>query len=128
VFSQGAKEFVSIPSLHPAQVREVEPFVLPAEAPPDVGFIRCERASLLPLPEDYKVLAAGYPLVIVAGSRTAALEISGGRVNFRTLTGEFTEQEIPLIQAYVNKVQPLLDKPAMRPNNSSKPTPLRGAA
>ncbi|GAB1597180.1 hypothetical protein PAGU2638_28600 [Lysobacter sp. PAGU 2638] len=128
MFSNGSEQFVLDSSLHVAQLAGSEPFVLPAGAPTDVGFIRCERAGLLPLPGDYKVLAAGYPLVIVAGSRIAVLEVSEGRVNFRTLEGEFTEQEIPLIQAYVNRVQPLLDDPAMMPNNSSKPTPLRGAA
>jgi hypothetical protein len=108
-FSPAADDFVVLPALRVGRLGDDEDFVLPENAPRDASFIQCERDDLIPLPSDYKVLAAGLPLVIGAGERVATLEISEARVNFRALKGEFTDEEIPLIQAYLNRAQQLLD-------------------
>jgi hypothetical protein len=108
-FSPGTEEFVTLPTLRVGLLGSDEDFELPEDAPKDTSFIQCERTDLLPRPSDYKVLAAGWPLVIASGDRVASLEVSESRVNFRALTGEFTDDEIPLIQAYVNRAQRLLD-------------------
>ena len=108
-FSPSIEDFVLLPSLRVGRLGDDEAFSLPDDAPADASFVQCERSGLVPLPSDYKVLAAGMPFVIESGDRVATLEISESRVNFRALKGEFKDEEIPLIQAYLNRAQRLLD-------------------
>ena len=102
-FSPTTEDFMGLPSLRIGRLSQDEAFALPAEAPEDTSFIRCQRDNLLPLPSDYKVVVAGYPLIIAAGDRVAALEISDGKLHFRALTGKFTDEETPLILAYLDQ-------------------------
>jgi len=67
--------------------------------PPGSG-IACVRRSIVPAPNDWKLLAAGYPLsILVPGTveRIGVLEVSQGQVRFRVLDGQLTPDEAPLV-------------------------------
>ncbi len=109
-FSPKSAEWITLPPLEITNEISAKHYKLSDQAPSDVSFIKCFREQLLPRISDYKILAAGVPFVISAGSRVAVLEIEDKRVQFRTLKGEFNVDEIPKIQEYLNIVQPLLNE------------------
>lgn len=66
--------------------------------------VMCQRNDLMPKANDFKVLVAGFPLIISGGDgRIAVLEIDSGKVQFRTLQGGFTNVEIPIVQNYLDR-------------------------
>jgi len=72
--------------------------------------VMCHRDYLLPQINDFKVLIAGFPLVISSkDGRVATLEIDSGHVQFRTLRGEFTASEIPVVRNYLDTAQETID-------------------
>src|SRR5690348_9264426 len=102
----GKERSVVLPSLHVLQATaKLGPFVLPADAPQHVLAIQCGRRSLIPAENDYKVLQAGFPLYIVSHGRMLVMEVSDGQLQIRTVAGRLSSDEIPLIQAYLNKAQ-----------------------
>ena len=62
--------------------------------------IKCERDSLTPGANDYKVARAGYPFFYFVkgddetGQRLAALEFARGKYRMNLLEGDFTDQEL----------------------------------
>lgn len=65
--------------------------------------IRCGRADIVPAANDWKVLAAGYPLAITEvtlehDARIGILEMVDGQVRYRLLTGRWREGEAPRLQ------------------------------
>jgi hypothetical protein len=116
-YSASLDEIVELTSLSVSTISADGAFSLPISAPKDATSVHCTRKSLLPLRNDYKVLLAGFPFVITSGERIAVLEVSEeGRVQFRAIRGEFTDQEIPAIREYLNYAQLLLNVPTQTPN------------
>jgi hypothetical protein len=55
-----------------------------------IGSIFCARSDVVPAPDDYKVVAAGYPLMLFARdssgrTRIAVLETDGGSLRLRSV-------------------------------------------
>jgi hypothetical protein len=71
--------------------------------------IECGRSDFVPAENDWKVLAAGYPLFIVdanpGADRIGVLEISDGQVRYRAIHGQFTPDEATRVQARLNAFQ-----------------------
>lgn len=92
----------------------------PGPAPPGttVESIFCARSDIVPAPSDYKVVEAGYPLMIFARdtsgkTRIAVLELNGGQLRLRSV-GElgFTSDMVQRIQAFLDASLPQLGKTA----------------
>ena len=86
------------------------PFSAP-DLPAGTSAIMCPRSSIVPAPNDWKVLEAGYPLFITENRappesrRVGVLEVSQGQVRFRFVRGELADGEEARIQARVNQLQ-----------------------
>jgi hypothetical protein len=95
-------------------------FVLPKDAPSNVAAVQCGRESLIPAQNDYKVLKAGFPFFIVSSDgRIAVMELSEGKLEYRTIDGEFAEEEISLIQSFLNNTQSYFDSPPSKASNDN---------
>jgi hypothetical protein len=90
----------------------------PGPVPPGttVKSIFCDRSDIVPAPSDYKVVKAGYPLMILARdatgrTRIAVLELDGGQLKLRSV-GElgFTPDMIQRIQAVLDASLPQFGK------------------
>ena len=95
----------------------------PGTAPPGtaVKAIFCARSDVIPAPSDYKVVAAGYPLMIFARdrqdragrTRIGVLELSNGQLRMRSVgQAGFTPQMAQRIQAYLDASLPHIGKTA----------------
>jgi len=79
--------------------------------PEGTGAIACPRSSIIPAPNDWKVLAAGYPLMIMetggppGNHRVGALEASQGQVRLRMVAGDLTESETQQLRTRLNQLQ-----------------------
>ena len=93
----------------------------PGAPPPGyiVKSIFCARSDVVPAPSDYKVVQAGYPLMIFArdkeerGGRTriAVLEMSGGQLRVRSAgQAGFTPDMVSRIQAFLDTSLPEFGK------------------
>lgn len=112
VIAGDPEKIVSVPTLRVMEQTAGGDFLLPPGTPANVKAIQCHRASIIPVENDYKVLLAGFPfIIIVDDGRLAVMEVSEHRLQFRTLEGEFSDTEIPAISAYVDYAQPLLNVP-----------------
>lgn len=66
---------------------------------PQGASIACPRSSIVPAPNDWKVLVAGYPLYIMEtgappeSRRVGALELSQGQFRYRLVRGQLTAPE-----------------------------------
>ena len=81
-------------------------FTLPRGAPKDVQAILCKRSTIMPAPQDYKVLQAGYTLYITDElNRVAALGLVDGSVQMNMLDGAMTEVEQSQIRPRLNELQ-----------------------
>jgi len=84
------------------------PFLI--DLPPGAT-IMCPRSSIVPAPDDWKVLAAGYVLYIGETAprggerRIGALEIAQGQYRYRLVVGRLREDEVPLMQARLDHFQ-----------------------
>ena len=97
-------------SLHVADLGDGDAFVMPADAPDRVLAVECAREAILPQRNDYKVLLAGFPFMIVTKDRAAVLEKPPfGPLGLRTLKGKFTTEEEPLVRAYLDEAQYAMD-------------------
>ncbi|MFN3943553.1 MAG: hypothetical protein ACK4K7_01325 [Allosphingosinicella sp.] len=86
------------------------PFSAP-ELPPGTGALMCPRSTIIPAPNDWKVLEAGFALYIVErrgeprDPRTGVLEVSSGRVRYRLVSGELAEGEEERLLKRLNQLQ-----------------------
>ena len=86
------------------------PFSAP-ELPPGTSAILCPRSTIIPAPNDWKVLQSGYPLYIAESRgtpesrRTGVLEVSQGQVRYRLVRGDFLEGEEDRLRARLNQLQ-----------------------
>jgi hypothetical protein len=108
--ASGKLEHQVLPSLKVLSLAPSETFALPPDAPTTVKVVQCGRPSLVPAEGDYKVLAAGFPLAIVADDRVGVLEMEEGKLRFNMINGEMKESEIPGIQEFLNKSQEHFNK------------------
>ncbi|MEP6343588.1 MAG: hypothetical protein ABJ275_09755 [Maricaulaceae bacterium] len=75
-------------------------FLMPLPTGLKIEAIKCERDTLTPGVNDYKVARAGYPFFYFvkvddwAVQRSAALEFVGGKYRMNLLEGDFTDQEL----------------------------------
>lgn len=71
--------------------------------------ILCRRTDIIPLVDDFKVLAGGYPLYLVhakeGSSRIGVLEMSEGRYRFRIIKGELTSDEKQRLPLRLDEMQ-----------------------
>ncbi|MEA3041903.1 MAG: hypothetical protein QOC65_1392 [Sphingomonadales bacterium] len=83
---------------------------LAVDLPPGAA-IMCPRSSIVPAPNDWKVLEAGYPLYIgetgvaAARQRIGVLEIASGRYRYRLIVGRLTEAEVPRVQIRLDQFE-----------------------
>lgn len=93
--------------------------------PPPPGFsiksIFCARSDIVPAPSDYKVVQAGYPLMIFARdtsrpsglTRIAVLEMNNGQLRLRSVgQGGFTPDMVGRIQTFLDASLPQFGKVA----------------
>lgn len=84
---------------------------LAVDLPPGTAAIACPRSSIIPAPNDWKVLAAGYPLLIMENDgppdsrRTGSLEAPDGHFTYRLVRGRFTAAEMEQVSARLNQFQ-----------------------
>jgi hypothetical protein len=110
---QNGEEVVStrVPGLHVIERTGREGPFSASELPPGTSAIMCPRSSIVPAPNDWKVLEAGYPLYITENRappesrRVGALEVSQGQVRYRFVRGELADGEEAQIQARLNQLQ-----------------------
>jgi hypothetical protein len=91
----------------------------PGLAPPGYTLksIFCARSDVVPAPTDYKVVQAGYPLMIFAReanrTRIAVLEMSGGQLRVRSVgQAGFTPEMVSRIQTFLDASLPQFGKTA----------------
>jgi len=75
--------------------------------------VTCARRDIVPAPNDYKVVLAGYPLMIDDigeghSGAMASLEITNGQFQFRFIKGDATGEENERIQARLNRFQDIV--------------------
>lgn len=94
-------------------------FTIDPPAGVKIGGIMCLRDSLIPLPNDYKVLLAGYPLAI--GDRGTGhpeamgiLEVENGRLQFKMTDGKLSADQQRPVQARLDQLQKAFDAAANR--------------
>ena len=86
------------------------PFAAP-ELPPRTSAIMCPRSSIVPAPNDWEVLEAGFPLYITESRappetrRVGVLEASQGQVRYRFVRGSMAEGEEAAIRTRLNQLQ-----------------------
>lgn len=85
---------------------------LSLQAPPDrtIASVFCSRRSIVPAPNDYKVLRMGYNLMIgdsgqTHGDSIGSLEVTGGRVHFRMIQGDLTADEKARVDKRIQELQ-----------------------
>ena len=95
----------------------------PGAPPPGYAIksIFCARSDVIPAPSDYKVVAAGYPLMIFARdkedrsgcTRIGVLEMSNGQLRMRSVgQAGFTPQMVQRIQTVLDASLPQIGKTA----------------
>jgi len=81
----------------------------------DVVAISCGRNDIVPAPNDYKVLLAGYVLYITDlgvghAKRTGALEISNGQLGFNMKEGDLDGETAKRLQPRIDAMQTAMQK------------------
>lgn len=75
-----------------------------------LAMVSCQRASIVPLPGDYRVLLDfGAPLTLIHGDRVAVLELVEGRLNYRMLSGQVQPGDVAPIQQSLNDAQSVIN-------------------
>jgi hypothetical protein len=106
--------------LHVLDQTSASPQFDPGPVPPGASIksIFCARSDIVPAPSDYKVVKAGYPLMILARDATgrpriAVLEMDGGQLKLGAV-GEpgFTPDMIQRIQSVLDASLPQFGKTA----------------
>lgn len=76
----------------------------------ELALVSCQRASIVPLPGDYRVLLdLGVPLTIIHGERVAVLELVEGRLNYRMISGAVLPGDVAPIQQTLNDAQTIIN-------------------
>jgi hypothetical protein len=96
--SDGGVTAVRLPSLHVLEATAAPgPFHLPGDSPPSVRGVMCDRSSVVPGPNDYEVVAAGFALYISVGAlddrRLFVLESADGHFRLRASKGTLNAEE-----------------------------------
>lgn len=113
----GDEREVPLPSLHVLkQAAMPGPFKLPADAPPIASGVLCVRSTLLPAHTDYKVLLAGFRLVLVSAEsgeqrRKLELAVDGGHIQAQYRADQLTQEERRALQARLDDLQSSLEHP-----------------
>ena len=98
---------IEVPNLHVLEQTAGENR-FSADIPTDAAII-CERSSIVPAANDWKVPAAGYALYLVNGDepndRFGALEIAGSAYRYRLVRGTWTADEERRIAERVRSFQ-----------------------
>jgi hypothetical protein len=98
--------FQALPLLSVENLPTEQPFRLPSNAPATTSMIVCERETIIPSKNDYKVLETGLVLGIVAADgRRGVVERVGGRLRLNVLNGNLTDAESNQISKVLNAPQ-----------------------
>jgi hypothetical protein len=108
--AEGKTTSTLLPSLHVMGLGDDAVFALPPDAPANVKAVQCGRDVIVPQRNDYKVLLAGLPFLVISDNRAAALEAADGKLRVRLVKGLMTEAEQAQVQAFLNVAQPAFDK------------------
>lgn len=87
-------------------------FALPADTPPNVVAVQCGRDSVVPRNNDYKVLGAGYPFIIIVeqGDRMLTMEFTHEKkLHVNVTRGAVSADEQAQIDAAVARAQKKID-------------------
>ena len=112
-------QMVMDPSLHVMEQTKAGTKFDPGQAPPGftVKSIFCARSEIVPAPSDYRVVQAGYPLMIFARdkdtkrTRIAVLEMNNGQLRLRSVGQEgFTPEMRGRIQQFLDVSLPQFGK------------------
>jgi hypothetical protein len=99
-------KMITVPTLHVLSLTSSDTFSLPPGAPTNVGAVVCERASLVPAENDYKVLKAGLPFALKEPSgATLWLELQNGQIAVSYKEGALSKSDMSQLQTWVNRVQ-----------------------
>ena len=120
-----APQLVMDDTLHVMEQTRTSARFDPGTPPPGytIKSIFCARSDIVPAPSDYKVVAAGYPLMIFARdkedragrTRIAVLEMSGGQLRVRSVGQDsFTPDMVRRIQVFLDASLPETGKTAPR--------------
>jgi len=116
-----APQMVMDPSLHVMDQTRAGTKFDPGQAPPGftVKSIFCARSDIVPAPSDYRVVQAGYPLMLFARdkdtkrTRIAVLEMNNGQLRLRSVGDEgFTPEMTGRIQQFLDASLPQFGKVA----------------
>ena len=114
-----APQMVMDPSLHVMEQAGAGTKFDPGQAPPGftVKSIFCARSDIVPAPTDYRVVQAGYPLMLFARdkdtkrTRIAVLEMNNGQLRLRSVGQEgFTPEMRGRIQQFLDASLPQFGK------------------
>ena len=116
-----APQLVMDDALHVMEQTRANARFDPGAPPPGatIKSIFCARSDIVPAPSDYKVVQAGYPLMIFARdkddkanrTRIAVLEMNGGQLRVRSVgQAGFTPDMIQRIQAFLDMSLPEFGK------------------
>ena len=94
-----------LPAMDVAGLADGGSFRLPTDVPQQIIAVYCERESIVPLVNDYQVVAAGYALRIHVDDRRGELKLVEGKLRFDMLDGEMTPGEATQAAEYVGKSQ-----------------------
>ena len=85
-------------------------FAVPLPPGVTTGQIMCTRDSLIPLPNDYKLLLAGFPLAIGDNGTghpkgLGVLDVADGKLRFQMIDGKMTADQQKSVQARLEQLQ-----------------------
>ena len=108
--SDGGFTAARLPSLHVLEATAAPgPFHLPDDAPPSVRGVLCDRSSVVPGPNDYEVVAAGFALYISVGAldnrRIFVLESADGHFRLRASKGTLSAEEDAAVQVRLDEYE-----------------------
>jgi hypothetical protein len=117
----GPPQLVLDSSLHVMEQTRANAKFDAGTAPPGYAIrsIFCARSDIVPAPSDYKVVVAGYPLMIFTRdkedrsgrTRIAVLEMNGGQLRMRSVgQADFTPDMAQRIQAFLDASLPEFGK------------------
>lgn len=106
-------KMVEVPTLHVINLTSKDRFSLPAGLPTNVSAVFCERASLLPAANDYKVLEAGLPFALKDPAGAVLwLELRQGQIALSYKKSALSQSEVAQLQTWANQAQISLQTPA----------------
>ena len=124
ILKDGTQQLVMDTNLHVLEQTSGGAKFDPGPVPPGASIksIFCARTDIVPAPSDYKVVQAGYPLMLftrdqvgLGRTRIAVLEMKDGQLRLRSV-GEigFTPEMAQRIQTFLDSSLPQFGKVAAR--------------